>query len=193
MNSDLGHGIDLLGATVSLAALAEKICPAGAVTTTAATAELAAPFLECTPFDAVGHELAGQYRFVRVLGVNLSAPSILPVAHPTIFSSAGSRSSKPYFAPSMTHHTAEGSSHLSATPGSAKAGCRSRSHAAPRHGGGPVHQLRGLSLVQATPYAPIPPSSAAFSARRAARRRGGSGVAADLELADPRLTASSNC
>ena len=184
MNSDLGHGIDLLGATVSLAALAEKICPAGAVTATAATAELAAPFLDAVPLEAVGHEVAGQYSFVRVLGVNLSAPRIFPRPNPTRDLFVGRIEEQQAILRAFDDTSQHG--RIVALIGDAGIGKSRLSVEIARSAaarGRPVHQLRGLSLMQATPFAPIP----AFLRRLLALEEGADGnavaaAAADLEL-----------
>lgn len=155
MNSDLGRGLDLLGATVSLAALAEKVCPPGAVTATTETAELAGAFLQARPFQPVGHELAPQYSFVEVLGVDLSgngasAPEFARGAfvgrideQQTILRAFDDPPNvERVFA--LTGDPGIGKSRLSAEI--------ARSAAARQM---PVYHMRGLSLIQATPYAPL--------------------------------------
>ena len=157
MNSDLGHGIDLLGAPVSLAALAEKICPAGVVTATAATADLAGSFLEWTPFEPAGHELAGRYKFVNVLNVNLSATRILPEPNPTGDLFVGRIAEQQAILRALNDASHRG--RIVALVGDAGIGKSRLSVEIARNAAArqlPVSQLRGLSLVQATPYAPIP-------------------------------------
>ncbi|WP_088345798.1 MULTISPECIES: adenylate/guanylate cyclase domain-containing protein [Rhodomicrobium] len=151
VNSDLGGGLDMLGATVSLAALAEKICPAGAVTATEATADLAGAFLEARPFNAAGHELSSQYNFVEVLGVNLSAPALAR----DLF--VGRIDEQQMLLRALDEAAQRGRIvALVGDPGIGKSRLSSeiaRSAAARQI---PHHQIRGLSLMQATPYAPIP-------------------------------------
>lgn len=157
VNSDLGSGLDMLGATVSLAALAEKICPAGTVTATEATAELARPYLEARSFDAVGHELSGDYSFVEVVGVNLSARSILAGASPVRDPFVGRIDEQQIILRALDETAQAGRIvALVGDPGIGKSRLSteiSRSAAARQI---PVYQIRGLSLMQATPYAPVP-------------------------------------
>jgi class 3 adenylate cyclase/tetratricopeptide (TPR) repeat protein len=152
MNSDLGHGIDLLGATVSLAALAEKVCPPGSVTATTVTAELAGAFLQARPFQPVGHELAPQYGFVEVLGVDLSSPNIADPGGVFV-----NRLDEQQLILRAFDETSEGGHVLVliGDPGIGKSRLSeeiARSAAARQM---PVHHVRGLSLIQATPYAPL--------------------------------------
>ena len=156
MNSDLGRGIDLLGATVSLAALSEKICPAGAVMATSATAELAGAFLESAPFEPVGHELAGRYTFVRVLGVNLAAPSIHPAPNPVREVFVGRIDEQQTILRAFDEISQGG--RIVGLIGDAGIGKSRLSIEIARTAAArqvPVFQLRGMSLMQATPYAPI--------------------------------------
>lgn len=157
MNSDLGRGIDFLGATVSLAALAEKVCPPGAVTATTVTAELAGSFLTARPFQPTpgGHELAPQYSFVEVLGADLSSPGIAgsDFGH-SVF--VGRIDEQQIILRAFDEEPSGGRAFvLLGDPGIGKSRLSAeiaRSAAARQM---PVYHIRGLSLIQATPYAPL--------------------------------------
>jgi len=156
INTDVGHGLDLIGATVSLAALAEKVCPVGAVTATMATADLAGAFLEAKPFEPVGHELAGRYKFVEVLGVTLSARAILARSNASDDLFVGRVDEQQKILQALDQ-TADGGRviGLVGDPGIGKSRLSieiARSAAARQM---PVYQIRGLSLTQATPFAPL--------------------------------------
>lgn len=156
VDTDVGHGLDLVGATVSLAALAEKVCPVGAVTATTATADLAGAFLQARPFEPVGHELAGRFKFVEVVGVTLSARSILAGSNPNEDLFVGRIDEQKKILQAL-EQTAVGGRiiGLVGDPGIGKSRLSieiARSAAARQMR---VYQIRGLSLTQATPYAPI--------------------------------------
>lgn len=155
MNSDLGRGIDFLGAAVSLAALAEKVCPPGAVIATTVTAELAGSFLRTRPFQPGGHELAPHYSFVEVLGADLSNPGVAAadfgdsifvdrIDEQQIILRAFDQPPGGGRAFVLLGDPGIGKSRLSAEI--------ARSAAARQM---PVYHIRGLSLIQATPYAPL--------------------------------------
>lgn len=70
LQSDVGEGLDVAGPSVSIAALAEKVCKVGSVTATSVTAELAGDFLSTIALDVTDKSIPG-IDFVQVLDASL--------------------------------------------------------------------------------------------------------------------------
>ncbi|MCH9669858.1 MAG: AAA family ATPase, partial [Gammaproteobacteria bacterium] len=154
LQSDVGGGLDLVGASVSVAALAEKVCPVGAVTATTIAAELAAEFISTRHLEVTNRAIPGGFVFVEVLAASLTAQTVGIVAESDLFVGRDDEEAKVRGALDLI----ESGGQVIGILGDAGIGKSRLAYQIARHARRrqfPVYEIRGLSLTQATPYKPL--------------------------------------